>query len=503
MKYPPKLVDAVGYKQSNEKQPEPLVPDFKPAPEFPIKALSKTLGQAARAIAEAVQVPDAMAGQSVLAVASLVAQSFYNVHIDGRKIPLSLFCLTMAESGDRKSSTDKVALKPILMWQRNEMGLHAKDVKQYEIQNQSYKTLEKIILQSRKKSQEEISRELSNLIEPIKPSQPKLITTEPTFEGLQKGFLDGSPFQGLFNDEGALFFGGHSMNPDNLAKTAAGMSKFWDGATIERTRASKDENLYLDNRRLTTHLMFQPVIGKKVMTDPVLLGQGFLARFLISNPQSIAGTRMYNSINLDKNNAVDEYNKLITDLLNRAKSLDDEGGLILEDLNLTQEAKEIWVEAYNIIETQLSKEGELAHVKPTASKIGENILRISGIFATIESTQEINKEQMQRAIDLGNYYMKSFLWILDDDKKNILKEQAYTLYEWVSKKITLNESITVRSIVQAAPRITGSRNNSSHARVLMKLLCRHGYMVVVECNSNREPSSWNIKIVKKKEDSNV
>ena len=35
------------------------------------------------------------------------------MHIDGRVHPLSLFMLTIAESGDRKSAVDNIVLKPV------------------------------------------------------------------------------------------------------------------------------------------------------------------------------------------------------------------------------------------------------------------------------------------------------------------------------------------------------------------------------------------------------
>src|SRR4051812_39186499 len=52
----------------------PLFPPLPPAASYPVQALGPVLGQAASAIASKVQVPLAMAAQSVLATASLAAQ---------------------------------------------------------------------------------------------------------------------------------------------------------------------------------------------------------------------------------------------------------------------------------------------------------------------------------------------------------------------------------------------------------------------------------------------
>ncbi len=498
MKYSPNLVEIAGYKQKSgqeiTQQPEPLITNLDPSPEFPVKALGDILGNAAQAISEAVQVPHGISCQSVLAAAALATQGFNNIQIDGRKIPLSLFLMTIAESGDRKSSSDNAALKPVRIWQSEQIKNYSNNIKIYDNQLRAYQTLVKNVINSKKLTQNEMAQKLSELIEPDKPINPKVMSGEPTIEGLIKGFVDGAPSQTLTTDEGGQLFGGHSFNQDNALKTAAILSKLWDAAAIEKVRASKDESFYMENRRLSSHIMFQPIVSDIIMTDQVFLEQGFLARFLISFPKSIAGTRMYNATDINKNSAFDIYCKRISDLLNTPLNTDENGGLIFNILELSDDAKELWINNYNIIETQLSKDGELAHIKPTASKMSENILRIAGVFATIDSTETITLEQMMRAIELGDYYTKSFLWILDNGKKNVLKEQSSSLHEWIVKNIKPGDSIDIRKIVQNAPRVTGCRNNSSHARNLMTILSRHGYTNVVGCNANNKPATWKINV---------
>ena len=96
----------------------PLLPELeKPAP-YPLSALGDLIGDAAKAIVEAVQVPDALAAQSVLSAAAMAAQAHGNVQRAGQQIPLSLFALTVAESGDRKSAADRLALQAHQQHQR-------------------------------------------------------------------------------------------------------------------------------------------------------------------------------------------------------------------------------------------------------------------------------------------------------------------------------------------------------------------------------------------------
>ena len=90
----------------------PLRRDTPPPKPFPLNALGPLLCDAANCMAEILQCPDALAGQSVLAAATLAAQAHADVVIDGRVSPLSGYFVTVAESGERKSAIDTLALKP-------------------------------------------------------------------------------------------------------------------------------------------------------------------------------------------------------------------------------------------------------------------------------------------------------------------------------------------------------------------------------------------------------
>src|SRR5690606_24961431 len=127
--------------------------------------------------------------------------------------------------------------------------------------------------------------------EPRPPLYPKLTVQEPTLEGLLKLYQTGRPALGLFSDEAGGFIGGHAMNSDNRLKTIAGLSQLWNGDTLDRIRSAAGASDY-PGRRLAVHLMAQPVAARPLMADPQASGQGFLARFLITEPPSAIGARL-------------------------------------------------------------------------------------------------------------------------------------------------------------------------------------------------------------------
>jgi Protein of unknown function (DUF3987)/Primase C terminal 2 (PriCT-2) len=93
-----------------DEPPLPLYPAPRDAAPYPIEALGP-LRAPAEAIATATVVAPALAAQSVLAVASLAAMPIANVQFPtGDVRPLSLNLVTIAKSGERKTTSDKKAL---------------------------------------------------------------------------------------------------------------------------------------------------------------------------------------------------------------------------------------------------------------------------------------------------------------------------------------------------------------------------------------------------------
>jgi hypothetical protein len=71
------------------------------------------LAETVRAIATLTQAPDAIAMQSVLAVASTATQGLADGEALHGSVPISLFLITVAQSGERKSACDGLATAAI------------------------------------------------------------------------------------------------------------------------------------------------------------------------------------------------------------------------------------------------------------------------------------------------------------------------------------------------------------------------------------------------------
>jgi hypothetical protein len=85
--------------------PQLLLREIAPGMAYPVQALGP-LRAAVEAVQGMTQAPVAIPAQSALAVASLAVMAFADVETLGGNRPTSLYALTIAKSGERKSSCD-------------------------------------------------------------------------------------------------------------------------------------------------------------------------------------------------------------------------------------------------------------------------------------------------------------------------------------------------------------------------------------------------------------
>lgn len=417
-------------------QPDPLRREPQPPTPYPIDALGSVLAPAAKRLMEVVKAPDSVCGQSLLAAAAIAVQGHANVIIDGRILPLVLFCITVADSGERKSAIDGEALRKHYQYEKYLADEYREKSVVYEQELTAYKQIRDSIKKSKKG--EEVSREsvqaaLAELgEEPEAPLSPMLICEEPTYEGLTAQLAKGLPSIGLFSDEGGQFVGGYALSKDQALKTVAGLSKLWDGKHINRVRGSESYNLY--GKRLSLHLMVQESVADLLFNSKELQGQGFLSRCLSTWPATRCGSRTYRAFDLTSDSVMQNYWNRIGELLEAELPIEEGTNNVLEPRNipLSDDGKKLWVEFHNKIEFQLGTDKPLAPIRSFACKIAEHAARMSGVLALLDDikTREIGLPYVEAGIRLAQFYLSEMLRIHDTgaiDPDILLAEK---LYQW-------------------------------------------------------------------------
>lgn len=480
----------------NEKylpRPLPLQREIAPPKCFPFEALGSVLGPVAKRIHEIVKAPDSICGQSVLAAAALITQAHADVSIDGRTHPLSLFLLTAAESGDRKSAVDSIVLKPVRDYEKMLAKCSIQEKQLYKNKLDAWKRQRELIMREFKS--DALESELNKMAqEPRRPLEPYLLLEEPSYEGLVKLYAVGQPSIGLFSDEGGRMFGGYAMGKENMLKTACGLSSLWDGKPITRIRGG-DENLLLYGKRFSSHLMIQEVVLANVLKNDMLVGQGLVARCLIVAPVSNAGERCYNPVDVSQDALIREFYAHTSRLLEQPHplaNLDVENELLPRLLELSPAAKKIWVLFHDEIDRALKPDGSLRGVRRTANKAAEQALRIAGVLTLIENLEaiSISLDAIERAIELTRFYLDEAIRIADMSCLDADLELAQAVLEWMKKKAAIEDgshrTFSLQEIYQkAGPR--GVRNKQM-AQKIMGILEEHRVVERVD----REKLEWRL-----------
>ncbi|MET3715420.1 hypothetical protein ABMD26_001668 [Pseudomonas sp. PvP001] len=374
--------------------PRPLIELNPVAQPYLVQALGGILGPAVEHTAEVIGVPQALAAQSMLAASAPATQGHAGLELDGRNYPLSLYLITVAAPGDRKTAADRCALLPALQWERKQWQRYREQLARYRAaQRQAQR-----IKPGDPDSANGVPLE-------AEPSAPRLITTDPTIEALIKGLCSDLPSMGLFCDEGGQFLGSSTMSRDNRLKAVTTLSSLWDGSPIDRARSMVGESLRAYDRRLSLHLMLQPYLAMQLLSDLLLQGQGILGRCLMTWPTSLAGQRSYQAVDLSKDAALKRYHHRLSALFYQPWSLSADGALQLSKLSLSPLARRRWIDLHDAIEAQLGEFGELASVRPSGSKAADNLLRVAGILSVVEEISVVEVDHIQRASVLVGYYL--------------------------------------------------------------------------------------------------
>ncbi len=482
-----KVVDEIQISSQWDYLPEPLqreLPD--PAP-YPVEALGDILGPACSILHRIIQAPTAACAHSLLSATALLTQALADIEVDGRISPLSLYLLTVLESGGRKSTVDSAALGQIFEAEHTNEDKYRSAWSKYQIELETWENEKKSILKTRaKKTQSEIKEGVNDLgPKPPRPMNPMMVTEEPTYEGLVKLFED-RPFLGLFSDEGGRFLGGHAMNSDNRLKTMAGLSNIWDGRRITRTRVG-DGSKALFGRRLSLHLMIQPEVSEKLLGDHIAQGQGILARFLIVAPTSPLGNQRYVESNPKDTKELQRYEKAIRSLLLRELPLRDRCVLEPPTISLEPPAKRRWMAFHDAVQSEIAEGGRLHSVRAFAAKAAEHALRLAGVLHVLEmpTPGAITKNAIDRAIELVQFYLTEALrlWGITNANPDLIV--AERLLRWMQRQES--ELIPQTLIYQNGPTAVRTKEQ---AEKYLKILENHDWVRSTTAAGKRRQKVW-------------
>jgi hypothetical protein len=464
---------AAEIKAPQEKRP--LCRELPPPQPFPIDAMGP-LKDVALAIHHATQAPLSMCAHSVLAAVTIACQGQRDVQLPGggRK-PLTGLFISIAESGERKSTVDRLAVAGIRRVEDQWRAAWESERAQYCNAKAAWDSARTDAL---RKVKGDMQARLSALnaigIEPKVPPHPMMLIADPTPEALIMHLADGRAIAGLFTDEGGQLLGGAAFNDESRMRTAALLNILWDGAPIRRLRRSTGTT-FLPGRRCSAHIMLQPIVADTLLGDSMADGIGLLARMLIVAPESTAGKRLFKEASRESEAALSAYHDRLAFLLLRPPvyQTDSPDALDPPVMQLNDDARAAWIAFYNDCEQAIAPEGPLAPIRAFAAKLAEHAGRLAAVLNLYHAPDAMNVQlaAMQCGIQLARFYANEMLRLHGSASVAPELRMAQILLRWWQLQPETMQYLA--KLYQFGP--NGLRE-AAKARAAVKILEDHGWI---------------------------
>jgi hypothetical protein len=226
---------------------------------------------------------------------------------------------------------------------------------------------------------------------------------------------------------------------------------------------------------------------RPLLSDAIADGQGLLARCLIAQPESLAGTRLFpeNMVPALERESIQMFHERIADLVGKALPQGESGTehqLVPAPLHLDAEARALWIEFYNEAERQQATGGLLEGVRPWASKAAEQAARIAGIVAVVEGHSEVMHADMACGVKVANFYLGEHVRLMGASVEDRRLRLLSTLLVWLKDA---GRPVKHADILQRSPRALRDRK-AGGINALLDELARRGYV-------RRQGNEWEVR----------
>jgi putative DNA primase/helicase len=398
------LVDGPNYQAKSERpidgnadgdswpDPQPFATKIDPEP-YPLDALPETIRAAVAEVLGFTKAPVPLVACSALGALSLAVQA----HVDVKRAerltgPVGLFILSIADSGERKTTVDRNFTSAIHQYEQEQTALAEPLGKDHAAALAAWNAEREGILSAIKeagkkgKSADNLRENLTQLEhnKPESPRVPRLLLGDETPENLAYTLAKKWPAAGVISSEAGVVLGSHGMGKESVMRNLGLLNVLWDGGELPIGRRTS-ESFTVKGARLTVSLQIQEVTLRSFFdrSGGLARGTGFLARFLVAWPDSTQGFRPFTEPP-DHWPRLAAFHRRISDILNIPAPVNDDGTLSPAMLSFTPEAKAAWVAFHDALEGELRAGGELYDVRDVASKTADNAARLAALFHVFE-----------------------------------------------------------------------------------------------------------------------
>ena len=416
---------------------------------FPVNALPASLFELACEIQRNTKAPWELIVTSLLGAISLACQGSTNVQVPNgisAASPISIYIAALVESGGGKSTVDKLIFKSFGEFEVKQ----AEDSKmmraKFNAEQISWNIKKKLIEKSLEKALKfEVDVEPSTLIsvestnasltevtnsdfseynkkitvnfveqlglelaahlsqEPARNRNVKLIYNNTSPAAILRSLYENYPSASLSSDEAGGVFNGQALADLSM------INKLWEGGIIHVDRIDL-ESFILRDARLSLTLMIQPKVFQKYLDrrGDEARSIGLFARCFICSPISSVGSRYIGQAPSDWQH-LPKFHSRITELLEKNFVELDDPDFKRPTLEFSPDAKQLWINAFNEVESYLSVGQYFGDISDYGAKFGENLARLAALFHYFSGeTGDISYETTNRAIEICRWFMTEF-----------------------------------------------------------------------------------------------
>lgn len=344
------------------------------------------------------QAPIELIVSVLLCVISLVCQYLIDVKRPwGNAGPTSLIIFTIALSGERKSTVERIATDVLRVFREKREKIDIQKTKEWsvlrELWEKQKKKIQKDITTKNPASAEYEQLEKVLLAhansEPTRPFVCKMIQQDVTQAALTEALEKHCPSEALLTSEGDIALRG-------VISQVGIMNALWDASGVEVGRASTG-NYSLRDARFSIGIGVQPLVFQEYLERKGDIGKasGFFARALFFYPKSTQGTRF---IGENTPISLDSYTKRMSILLEENFGKFDARDSSKQVVEFSIEAGEELTRIHNRIERELQPGGDYERARDHASKLTENISRVAALLHFFETGQsQISLHELESA----------------------------------------------------------------------------------------------------------
>lgn len=428
------------------------------APTNILDLLPELIRQSVVEVAIATQAPIPMIVAAALAAAATSTQHRFDVEIKpGFVRPLTLYLLTVAAPGERKSAVQRTIFQPFHELQhifnervKQSQSEHEAKLAVWELKKRNLEAMYKRATRKEHPT-DELVEKYGRLISEKPTVEPvrKLIYVDTTIQALIAGLANNGRSAALVNDEFGQFINGP------MASHLPQINSIWDGSVTVTDRKTEGSSTLVDPR-LTILFQTQPSVLEQFLKKrwDEVRGNGWMARFLITLTYSTQGGRIESGSNISPI-ALEKFKERVYTLVNRTGEP--------QVLRFSPDAQLAWQGWANAFEQNIQPGGSYANAPDFASKAAEQVARMAGVLHafTEDENLEISQATVNAAGNIIHWYGQQYVQLINQRSTEIdIEQDAMDLDLWIRSQLLRRgwQYMDVPTLLQYGPNRLRTKN---------------------------------------------